>query len=98
MLDVKKLLTKLCKRVNFRVVQVQASSATTIAANGTAWITVPLPPSGTAIAVVGYYLMNGTTCIPYNISLSSSGASFAVKNMHTSSMTVTITANYLVVD
>lgn len=71
--------------------------ATTIAAGSNAWITVPLPSSGKAVAVVGYYFNGGTACSCYNMALISTGAQFALRNYGGSSASVTIRAEYLVV-
>lgn len=98
MVDVKALLAKIIKHLNFRTVTVTATSATSIASNSAAWIKVPLPSNGTAIAIVGYYLSGGFTCSIYSIELLSDGAMFALRNYDSAARSVTISARYLVVD
>lgn len=98
MLSTKKLLYKLVNRTNFRVLN-EESSSVTIAANGTTWVTVPRPSTGTAIAVVGYYFNGGSTCFAYNVRLITEGAQFAIRNISTTqSVTIKVLVNYLVVD
>lgn len=84
-------------KTNFSTVSV-IGTAKTIAANGTEWISVPFPTSGTAIAVVGYYLNGGTACSVYAFYLGSSNAQFALRNYYSSALTITITAYFLCID
>lgn len=99
MLDAKKLLTKVLKQTNYRIVSVSATSATSVSANTTKWLSVPLPASGRVIAVTGYYLTNGTTCSVYSIGTwNTSGASVAVRNYGSSAQNVTPTVYYMVVE
>ena len=98
MLNIKKLLTKLCGRVNYRIIS-STSSPFSLAASGTKWVSCPLPSSGTVIAVIGYYIGGATQVSLYNISLAQNGASFAIRNYGTTELTnITIQAHYLVVD
>ena len=98
-MDLKRVIAHLIKRANIREESASTSAATSIAAGSTAWITVPAPSSGTPIAVVGYYLRGGASCSVYNLRLSSNGeASIALRNYGSSSQSVTVTADYLVVD
>ena len=98
MLNLKKLLTKILARTNFRITT-GTSASFNLTAGGTTWVTCPLPTSGKAIAVVGYYIGGSTQITIYNMSLGTSGASFAVRNQGTAQATnATIQAHYLVVD
>lgn len=91
------MATSTIKSNSMHTVSVTASTATTIAAGNNAWITVPLPSSGKAVAVVGFYFSGGTACSCYNSALTSTGAQFALRNYGGSSAAVTIRADYLVV-
>ena len=95
-LDVKLLLQKL---LNIRIVEV-TSSTFSINANGYLHLVVPLPSSGTAIAVVGWYI-TGTTNTWGNIyeyTLTSAGGDFRIKNLNqTDAMSCQLTARYLVI-
>lgn len=100
MLDVKKLLTKLLKRTNFRIVT-NTSSAFTISANNTTWVQVSVPSGqGRPIAVVGYYIINGWYLNVYNLSLvGTTRADVALYNPSTSATgTITVTVYFLMVD
>ncbi len=98
MLNLKKLLTKILARTNFRIVT-GTSEPFNMTAGGTNWVTCPLPTSGKAIAVVGYYINGNPQATIYSINLVASGASFAVKNQGTVQLSnVKIEAHYLVVD
>lgn len=98
MLNLKKLLTKILARTNFRIAT-GTSAPFNQTAGGTNWVTCPLPTSGKAIAVVGYYIAGNTLSTVYNMSLTTSGASFAIRNQGTGQVNnVTIQAHYLVVD
>ena len=98
MISAKKLLYKLVGHTNYRIVNVENTTSTTIAANGTEWVTVPKPSSGKPISIVGWYV-NGTTGVfPYSVNLTSSGAQFALRNTANASATFTLNARYLVVD
>lgn len=98
MLNLKKVLTKLCGRVNYRIVSVNSESFS-MEQSGTKWITVPRPSSGTVIALSGYYINGNSTATIYNARLTSSGAQFAIRNPATVAIaSMYITADYLVVD
>lgn len=98
MLNLKKLLTKVLNRTNFRIVTVE-SSAFNMTGSGTNWVTVPLPSSGRAIAVQGYYIIGNTLAHTYSINLTSNGAQFALRNGSSTAVNgVKINAYYLVVD
>ena len=96
-LDLKELIAKVVKRLNFSIVEV-SSASTSVAGNGTAWISVTAPPN--AVAMVGWYV-NGSglyfnvycasTTIPFG------NGNFAVRNLSTSTLTTTILAQFLVV-
>jgi hypothetical protein len=97
--SLKDILTRLCERVNYRQTSVTGTAVTIAGGGGTVWHTVPLPSSGTAVAVTGYYLNGGYNCKVYSVNLAEGrGAQFALRNDGSSSATVTITAYYLVVD
>lgn len=99
MISVKKLLYKMISHTNYRSVEVDNPTTSSIAAGQSAWITVPFPPSGKAIAVIGWYTVGSTTVFPYCVNLSTSGAQFAFRNVGTSgTATFTLKARYLVVD
>jgi len=100
MLNIKALLTKILKRVNYRIVTV-STQAVTLAASTSQWVTVPLPTSGKAIAVAGYYISgSGNINITiYNYRLRSTGASFALRNQSTTAQAnISLDVDYLVVD
>lgn len=77
---------------------VTASSATSINANTTTWITLSVPSGDFILGVCGYYLNGGITCNVYNITNSSTAISFALRNYGSSAQSVTITAYYLVIE
>ena len=99
MLNTKKMLTKLSKRVNFRQTYTSKSNVS-IAANGYTSVTLPAPSSGTPIAVTGYMITGtGNTSINvYGIYLSGGAPTLYLKNTVNSAATVTVTAYMLVVD
>lgn len=98
MISAKKFLYEIVGHTKYRVVNVENTTTTTIAANGTEWVVVPKPSSGTPISIVGWYV-NGTTGVfPYSVNLTSSGAQFALRNTANASATFTLNARYLVVD
>ena len=101
MLNLKRLLTKLCGRVNYRMVEVTATSETSINANGTAWVTVPKPPSGTPIGIVGYYIdgTSGNSGISvYAMRMTANAGQLAVRNNLSSVASIRPRLFYLVVD
>lgn len=99
-ISVKQILLALLKRSNLRVIEVTASSATSVAANGgTAWITVPPPEDCTVIFPIGYYLSGGWNCSVYSIGIDNSNqGKIAIRNNGTAAQTVTATIRYLVMD
>lgn len=101
MLNLMKLLTKLCGRVNYRTVDVTATSETSINANATAWVTVPKPPSGTPIGIVGYYI-DGTAgnskISVYAMRMLENAGQLAVRNNASSEASIRPHLYYLVVD
>lgn len=97
LLYLKKVLMELCNRVNFRIVNITSDSVT-IAGSGTTWSTVPKPTSGNVVSLAGYYISGSTTVNIYAYYLSGSGAMFALRNMGTTSVTITIQARFLIVD
>lgn len=85
-------------KTNYRIVEARSADVT-IAANGTSWVSVNHPDGCTPIAVVGYYLGGGSLCNVYNMTMASSGnASFALRNLYTSSQTTYINVQFLVID
>ena len=87
----------LADHTNYRIAEVTGSEVT-VSANGTYTINVPLPSTGTAIAVVGWYFLGGAGCSIYGLKLTNSGAQIMVRNFLTTQQKVTTTARYLVVD
>ena len=100
MLDFKKLLTKLCGRVNYRIVEVTATSETSINANSSAWVTIPKPSSGTPIGIVGYYIAGtgNTTISVYAMRMTANAGQLAVRNNLSSAASIKPHLYYLVVD
>lgn len=97
MLNQKELDTKILNHIKFRNVDVEMTTTTTVPANGTAWVSVPLPSSGKPIAIVGWYITGGWV-YPYFVQLTNTGGSLGIKNTSSSAQNVTITLRYLVVD
>ena len=98
-ISVKQILLALLKRSNLRVIEVASSTSTTIAANGTAWISAPLPQDCTVIYPIGYYLSGGWACSVYAIGINNSNqGTLAIRNNGTSAQTVTPAIRYLVMD
>lgn len=98
MLSIKQLLSRLCGRVNYRIVTVETPSFD-LQADATLWITASRPATGKPIAVVGYYIRGTALVTIYNLRLINTGAQFAVKNTSSSNFTgLVIRADYLVVD
>ena len=98
--SIKKLLVKVLKRANLRVIETTGSSATSVAANGgTAWLTAPIPTNCTVIYPIGYYLSGGYNCSVYAIGINSAHlGTVAVRNNGSAAQSVTLTMRYLVID
>lgn len=99
MLNLKKLLTKLCARTNFRIVQ-EVTEQFTVSGGGTKWQSLPMPTSGRPIAIVGYQFAGtgNSSLVIYNWPPPIASNSFAIRNMGTVDAVVTLTVRYLVVD
>ena len=97
MLNVKKLLTKILKAITYSRVET-ISAETTIAAGGTAWISVPYP-SKTPLAIVGHYIQgtNNTKIIIYAQQFATNNAFAACSNTATSQAKIKVTYYWLVI-
>ena len=96
MLNLKKLLTKVSKRINYRIADVTVNSQT-VAANSTQWVTIPLPTSGKAIGVTGWYF-SATDLNLFSLQLNNAGCSMAFKNPTSSALTTSARVFFIVVD
>lgn len=77
MLNLKKLLEKILKSLNFKLKNVTSANQTT-AAGATTTLTIT-PPSG-AIAVVGYYMAGGSAMNVYMCRLANGTIQFYARN------------------
>ncbi len=85
------------KSINYSRVET-TSAETTIAAGGTAWISVPYP-SKTPLAIVGYYVQgtNNTKTIIYAQQFATNNAFAACSNTATSQAKIKVTYYWLVI-
>lgn len=99
MLNEKKLLTKMAKRNNLRIVTASKSSIA-ISGNTGLGVAMPAPSSGTPLAVVGHLLSgtNNSTVNVYGMYLDGNHAQLYLRNMISSGANITITVYYLVTD
>ena len=97
MLNIKKLLTKILNAITYSRVET-TSAETTIAAGGTAWISVPYP-SKTPLAIAGYYVQgtNNTKTIIYAQQFATNNAFAACSNTATSQAKIKVTYYWLVI-
>lgn len=84
-------------KTNFRIEEASSSSIT-VAGNSGTWQTVAPPNTGTAIAVVGWYINGSVTIYPYSVNLVPEGGRFALRNISSSSQTFTLTVRFLMID
>ena len=96
MLNLKKLLTKLCGRVNYHFAETYIENQS-IPANQTKWITISTPSSGKAIGISGWYF-SATDLNAFSVQLHAGGCSIALRNPTNAELTTNIRVYFTMVD